>query len=318
MMQQFAKYIAEGDNKALAMQLALQGTIFGATSMPAFNLINQHLIGEYTSDRSDMYSKVQEYTPTRLGQTLLYGGASTMLNAALWTRGDVNPRTPTIVPVLPQDMALISMSAKAAQSLYDITGAMLKQASDANPDLKISVGEAIAHAGINRPMSGIAEIIIGARTSEGGKLDTNLLGNDIMSVGTAIRILGAKPLDESIALDAYQRQLKYKAKSAAKLNSIGEDLRTQLMGDGNIDPSTLDAFAEKYSKAGGDLKTFRQFYLRALKDTTTPRAIQLLNSMKNSPYALQYQMAMGSHFRELEGVPQEEPPQELPIEENVQ
>ena len=318
MMQQFAKYIAEGDNKALAMQLALQGTIFGATSMPAFNLINQHLIGEYTSDRSDMYSKVQEYTPTRLGQTLLYGGASTMLNAALWTRGDVNPRTPTIVPILPQDMALISMSAKAAQSLYDITRAMLKQASDANPDLKISVGEAIAHAGINRPMSGIAEIIIGARTSEGGKLDTNLLGNDIMAVGTAIRILGAKPLDESIALDAYQRQLKYKAKSAAKLNSIGEDLRTQLLGDGNIDPSTLDAFAEKYSKAGGDLKTFRQFYLRALRDVSTPRAIQLLNSMKNSPYAEQYQMAMGSHFRELEGIPQEESPQELPVEETVQ
>ena len=318
MMQQFAKYIAEGDNKALAMQLALQGTIFGATSMPAFNLINQHLIGEYTSDRSDIYSKTQELLPTRLGQTLLYGGASTMLNAALWTRGDVNPRTPTIVPILPQDMAMISMSVKAAQSLYDITDAMIKQGSAANPDLKISVGEAIAHAGINRPMSGIAEILIGARTSQGGKLDTNLLGNDIMSVGTAIRILGAKPLDESIALDAYQRQLKYKAKSAAKLNSIGEDLRTQLMGDGTIDPSTLDAFAEKYSKAGGDLKTFRQFYLRAMRDVSTPRAIQLLNSMKNSPYAEQYQMAMGSHFHELEGIPQEEQPQELPIEENIQ
>mgnify|MGYP003605574367 FL=1 len=40
--------------------------------------------------------------------------------------------------------------------------------------------------------------------------------------------------------------------------------------------------------------------------------------MKNSPYAEQYQMAMGSHFHELEGIPQEEPPQELPIEENVQ
>lgn len=318
MMQQFAKYIAEGDKKALAMQLALQGTIFGATSMPAFNLINQQLIGEYTQDRSDIYSKVQEYLPTRLGQTFLYGGASTMLNAALWTRGDVNPRTPTIVPILPQDMALLSMTAKAAGSLFDITKAILKQGSDANPDLKISVGEAIAHAGINRPLAGIAEMAIGARTSEGGKLDTNLLGQDIMAIGTAIRILGAKPLDESIALDAYQRQLKYKAKSTKVLNSIGEDLRTQLMGDGNIDPSTLDAFAEKYSKAGGDLKTFRQFYLRALRDVSTPRAIQLLNSMKNSPYALQYQMAMGSHFRELEGTPQEEPPQELPIEENVQ
>ena len=159
MMQQFAKYIAEGDKKALAMQLGLQGTIFGATSMPAFNLINQQLIGEYTQDRSDIYSKVQEYLPTRLGQTFLYGGASTMLNAALWTRGDVNPRTPTIVPILPQDMALLSMTAKAAGSLFDITKAILKQGRDANPDLTISVGEAIAHAGINRPLAGIAEKI---------------------------------------------------------------------------------------------------------------------------------------------------------------
>ena len=318
MMQQFAKYIAEGDRKAITMQMALQGTIFGATSLPAFNLINQQLIGEYTSDRSDIYSKTQEYTPTRLGQTLLYGGASTMLNAALWGRGDINPRTPTIVPILPQDMALIAMSVKAAQSLFDIAGAMLKQGSEANPDLAISVGEAIAHAGINRPMSGIAEMLIGARTSQGGKLDVRLLGNDIMAVGTAIRILGAKPLDESIALDAYQRQLRYKAVTTARLTVIGKDLRTQLLGTGDLDQSTIDAFAEKYSKAGGDLRAFRKFYLRALRDVSTPRAIQLLHSMKNSPYAEQYQMAMGSHFHELEGIPQEESPQELPVEENIQ
>ena len=299
LMQQFAKHLENGDRKTVAMMLGLQGTIYGASSLPAFKLINQHLIGEYNRDNADLYSTAEKYLPDQVGKVLMYGLASNMLGAALWSRGDVTPRTPTLIPVTPQDTVAVSMGLKAGNAFMDLLSATMGQFKDANPNFGVSVAEAIAHAGVNRPLSGLAEIALGARTSKEGKLDVNLSQHDVLSWATAVRLLGAKPIDEAISMEAYQRQLQYRAAMREKTAAIGEALRSHALGTGEIPPDTIDKFAEAYTRVGGDIKDFRAAYLRALRDATVPRAQVLAEQMRNSPAAQNYQWALGADGKDL-------------------
>ena len=299
LMQQFAKHLENGDRKTVAMMLGLQGTIYGASSLPAFKLINQHLIGEYNRDNADLYSTAEKYLPDQVGKVLMYGLASNMLGAALWSRGDVTPRTPTLIPVTPQDTVAVSMGLKAGNAFMDLISATMGQFKDANPNFTVSVAEAIAHAGVNRPLSGLAEIALGARTSKEGKLDVNLSQHDVLSWATAVRLLGAKPIDEAISMEAYQRQLQYRAAMREKTAAIGEALRSHAIGTGEIPPDTIDKFAEAYTRVGGDIKDFRAAYLRALRDATVPRAQVLAEQMRNSPAAQNYQWALGADGKDL-------------------
>lgn len=294
LMQQFAKHIENGDKKTLALMLGLQGTIYGAASLPAFKVLNQQLLGEFNRDNADAYSISAKYLPETAGNFMMYGAASTLLGAALWSRGDVTPRTPTIVPITPQDTVAVSMAMKAGGALMDVLGATMGQFKEANPNFGVSIGEAIAHSGINRPLSGLAELALGARTSMEGKLDVNLRQQDVLSWATAVRLLGAKPLDEAIAMDAYNRQLGYRAAMRERTAAIGEALRSHALGTGDIPNDVIDKFAEAYTRAGGDIANFRSTYMRAIKDATVPRAVILAEQMRKSPAAKNYQWAMGA------------------------
>ena len=294
LMQQFARHIENGDRKTLAIMLGLQGTIYGAASLPAFKLLNQQLLGEFNRDNTDAYSLSAKYLPETMGNFMMYGAASNLLGAALWSRGDVTPRNPTLVPITPQDTVAVSMGIKAGNAFMDVLHASMGQFKDANPNFAVSIGEAIAHAGINRPLSGLAELALGARTSMDGKLDVNLRQQDVLSWATAVRLLGAKPLDEAIAMDAYNRQIGYRAAMRERTAAIGEALRSHALGTGDIPPDTIDKFAEAYTRVGGDIENFRSTYMRAIRDATTPRAVILAQQMRESPSAKNYQWAMGA------------------------
>ena len=191
------------------------------------------------------------------------------------------------------------MGLKAGNAFMDLLSATMGQFKDANPNFKVSVAEAIAHAGVNRPLSGLAEIALGARTSKEGKLDVNLSQHDVLSWATAVRLLGAKPIDEAISMEAYQRQLQYRAAMREKTAAIGEALRSHAIGTGEIPPDIIDKFAEAYTRVGGDIKDFRAAYLRALRDATVPRAQVLAEQMRNSPAAQNYQWALGADGKDL-------------------
>ena len=224
----------------------------------------------------------------------MYGLASNVLQASLWSRGDVTPRTPTLVPVTPQDTVAVSMAIKAGNAFMDLMGTTMGQFKEANPNFAVGVAEAIAHAGINRPLAGLAEVALGARTSRDGKLDVDLRQHDVLSWATAVRLLGAKPIDEAIAMDAYQRQLQYRTAMRERTAAISEALRTHAIGTGEIPPDLIESFAQSYTRAGGSIENFRSAYLRALRDATTPRAVILAQQMRESPSAKNYQWAMGA------------------------
>lgn len=286
-MQQMFRGLAEGEPKRVAMMMALQGTIFGAQSLPGFSVANYHLLEKHNQEHSGVYSSMRQLVGESVGNQVLYGAASNLMGANLWTRGDTSPRNVTLLPVSPTDIAAVQYVGKGLEALGGFASSMLN-----GGNLRVSGLEAVAHAGINRPLSGVAEWALGARTSQGGKLDMPVT-QDLLSVATAVRFMGAKPMEEAIKMETFYRFNKMKAADAERTKDIAAALRTAVLAqETGGEEVAIDEFAKRYSDAGGSGANFRKFYLQNMKSATTPRAIAMANAARKSPWANNYQMLL--------------------------
>lgn len=281
LMQQMFRHLAEGEAGRAAMVMALQGTIFGGRSLPFFDLINNHIFTRHNADKADIYSFAHDTFGEKWGDYLVYGLGSNLTGMNFWQRGDTTPRNFSVVPLLPQDWAVVQKSAQAFEALGEFASNMSNGGS-----LKVSGLELIAHAGLNRPLAGVAEMALGAKTSKKGNVDV-AINHDLLSMATAARLLGARPMDEALTMEQMYRYGKIKADAQEKKNAVMEAMRSQILND----PTELDvsAFAKRYSESGGRPEEFRRSLLKTLKETDTPRAKLFADKIRRDPYAQHYQ-----------------------------
>ena len=284
LFQQATRHIANGNDKAVAMMAALQGTIFGAQSLPGFNLANQGLAAWGGDEYKDAYSETRRVLGEDAANAVLYGGASNLLGANLWTRGDANPRNITGIPITPSDLAQVSYYGKALGAMKQWGDSILS-----GGNIKVSTLEAIAHANISRPLTGLSELALGARTTTGGTLEA-AVGQDLLSWASAVRLLGAKPMQEALTSEATYKFGIVRAKEQKELNDLAYALRTDMIAEkGHIDQETISAYAKKYIEVGGHPQGFRKWYLANLAKATTPRAQLFAKAIKKNPWAKTYQ-----------------------------
>ena len=296
LMQQMFRYIGEGNGKAVAMAAGLQGSIYGASSLPGFNLINTSLVGNASGnpEHKDLYSATNILFGKSGADWLMFGAPSNVLRASLFTRGDTNPRTWSIVPnpTNPGDIPFISAFAKVfsstKQSLSDVAGGAPVWNSFLN---------GIEHMGLSRPLAGMAQTAR-AFTNEDGLVTSTqangtILGtNDLASWATMTRLAGAKPIDEAITSNAYFRVQGYMAADRAKREKLGTALKLNLQGGGTVDPEQIGEFAQKYVEQGGRQKGFNSWFMEQYKNTDRSRAEALANGL-NSSYSRYMQEVMG-------------------------
>ena len=284
LFQQATRHIVNGNDKAVAMMAALQGTIFGAQSLPGFNLANQGLAAWGGDEHKDAYSETRRVLGEDVANAVLYGGASNLLGANLWTRGDANPRNITGIPITPSDLAQVSYYGKALGAMKQWGDSILS-----GGNIKVSTLEAIAHANISRPLTGLSELALGARTTTGGTLEA-AVGQDLLSWASAVRLLGAKPMQEALTSEATYKFGIVRAKEQKELNDLAYALRTDMIAEkGHIDQETISAYAKKYIEVGGHPQGFRKWYLANLAKATTPRAQLFAKAIKKNPWAKTYQ-----------------------------
>ena len=284
LFQQATRHIANGNDKAVAMMAALQGTIFGAQSLPGFNLANQGLAAWGGDEYKDAYSETRRVLGEDVANAVLYGSASNLLGANLWTRGDTNPRNITGIPITPSDLAQVSYYGKALGAMKQWGDSILS-----GGNIKVSTLEAIAHANISRPLTGLSELALGARTTTGGTLE-NAVGQDLLSWSSAVRLLGAKPMQEALTSEATYKFGIVRAKEQKELNDLAYALRTDMIAEkGHVDQDVISAYAKKYVEVGGHPQGFRKWYLANLAKATTPRAQLFAEAIKKNPWAKTYQ-----------------------------
>jgi hypothetical protein len=296
LMQQMFRYVGEGNRKAVAMAVGLQGSVYGASSLPGFNLINNSLVGNASGnpEHKDLYSATGTLFGKAGADWIMFGAPSNVLRASLFSRGNTNPRTWSIVPnpTNPGDIPFISAFGKVfsstKQTLTDVAGGAPVWNSFLN---------GVEHLGLSRPLAGMAQTAR-AFTNEDGLVTSTqangtILGsNDLMSWATLTRIAGAKPIDEAITSNAFFRVQGYMAADRVKRQKLGTALKLNLQGGGSVDAEQIGEFAQKYMEQGGRQKGFNSWMMTQYKNTDRSRAEELAAGL-NSSYSRRLQEAMG-------------------------
>lgn len=274
LLQQLFRHVENGDKKTISVMLGMQGGLYGANGIPFFEAANNYLIGQSSLNPAhrDVYSTTASVSSavtgsTAIGNWMLYGTASAFpfwpSNApALYTRGDINPRHPTVLPITPGDVVAVDGSIRLIGNLLDVGKKLV-----AGADVSGALLEGLEHNGINRPLAGMAQVFAGrTTTSKGGLISAS---NDLMSIATLARVAGAKPMDESLALNTYFRLHGYMAADQQRLENLGEAVKTKLRKNQLPTEQELGEFQEAYARAGGRIENYSKALLRWSKDANT-------------------------------------------------
>lgn len=284
MMQHIFRHLSsDGGRKNAAVLMGLQSSVYGLNGLPAFNLMNEHLVGNASGNRThaDIYSAGMDIPA--VGEWLLYGGLSNATGLGVYSRGDLNPRHATIIPNSFGDIPVVSATTKFFQTLMKTGGEI---AAGANPTSTILRG--IEHAGISRPMAGLAQVLNSVERDDDILYSTSSKGNvvyaqDLYSLSSLGRIAGARPLDEAITRDAYYRVQVYESKDKEHINTIGAAIRDKVNSKSEITNEDYQRFAERYVEYGGNQKNFIKFYQSQVKNAGKNQ-IQKLVERGNSSY----------------------------------
>lgn len=304
-LQQLHRHMEAGDKKTVLMFAGLQGSIFGLNGLPFFDAVNTHLIGSLVAgnpEHKDLYNTLPSFNK-KLGDWMLYGTASAFplfsgSSPALYTRGDMNPRHVTMVPINPMDVPAVSASIKLMDTIAGMGKNIIQGA-----DVTDSLLKGLEHQGLNRPLAGFAQLLAGRTTTSQGALisaasDMETAGlmatvaDRVVNFGGVARLMGARPMDESIALTTLYRQKQYQAMDRARLERLGEVVKTKLYDGQAPTDAELDDFMLRYTRSGGRIENFSQAMQRWSRDANQSVVNQLANKL-HSPYSQTLQTIMG-------------------------
>ena len=262
MLANIFRYADAGVRSAPAMVAAMNSTFFGASSLPGFNYINNHVAG-MNPDRVDLY----DAAATSLGQSqgrdlsdfVMYGAGALLLQQNMHTRGGLTPRSPILIPSSVQDVPLAQVMVKTVSSASDTAHNIMYGAP-----IVPSLWDGLVNIGMNRPLTGLADVLRGK--SVDSQYNTVMYHEDMFSIGSAFRLVGMRPLNEQVAKDFQFRQMQFKARDAALKKALSEEIRVI----GTRDPTKLDdgayvdSLARRYLKAGGTMERFDDFLVDQL------------------------------------------------------
>ena len=295
-LQQLLRHVAEGSSKDVATMLGLQGTIYGMQSLPAFNFINQHIVG--TASGNPMHRDLYDATYGVLGKTagdfLMYGLPSNLLRANFYSRGDLNPRNMTVIPTSLGDVPIVNSYGRFFANLKDTA---TKIAQGGNVWQTVLGG--LEHNAVSRPLAGLAQALQAA-TTNGYAYSTsakgNILGaNDLFSISTLARLAGAKPLDEAMVQDRLHMISAYQAADMAKQEQLGESVKTTLRAGDHPSQDQLNKFMSEYAAAGGNQRNFSKWMFKQMVTANTSQANRLATNL-NSQYSQGLQRMMGGGY----------------------
>lgn len=297
MLQNLTRYVANGEGKTLGLLGGLQTSLFGLQGMPGFNFINQHLVGTAVGNgnNNDLYSGITSLLgggKGTLGNYILYGVTSNLLDANLYNRGDISPRQPTILPINPLDFPVVKGSINIVGNLINTAGKIA-----AGGGLQASILTGLEHNGLNRPLSGLAQIAQGYATDKEGNVIGTTQGvngnSELISMANFSRLLGARPLDEAVALGAQYRYNYYTTKSEAKINDLGSALKTKLYANGELTDADVENFSAKYAASGGDIAKFNSWVTRQTSKANAATANKVFGTLGSSGRAQNMMIQMG-------------------------
>jgi len=292
MLQNIFRYVAEGEKKDLGMLLGLQGTFYGLQGTPGFKFLNDHVVGTLSGNQEhrDIYDITRGIAGKTGGDWLLYGAASNIMQTNLYSRGDINPRTLTIVPTSLAEVPFVGGMGKVFGTLYE-TAQKIGQGGNVWETIR----QGIEHNGVSRPLAGLAQVSRGITGPEvfstSGK--GSILGsNDLMSLASLSRLAGGRPLDEAIQNDTMFSINSYEAVDRKKKQMLAETIKTTQVPGQEASGDQIVKFAERYAELGGKQSGFAKYMMENYTKANTTQAAIMAAKLSN-PLSYKIQALMG-------------------------
>jgi hypothetical protein len=316
-LQQLFRHVENADKRAVLTFAGLQTSIYGMNGLPFFDAINQHLIGSASGnvEHKDAYSALPAANK-ELGDWMLYGTASALplfgeKAPSLYSRGDINPRHISILSINPLDIPAVSASIKLAGSIAGF-GKQVAQGAD----LSSSFLQALEHQGWNRPLAGFAQVLAGQTTTGKGSLisaandmeTTSMLARipeRLVNFGGVQRIMGARPMDEAVALNNLYRNKSYDAMDRARIEALGQAVKTKLYNNQMPDAEEMDEFMSKYQQSGGRIENFSSSLQRWMKDANNSVVNQMAQHLGASSGKKQMNLMGGKYLQDYNSLANE-------------
>lgn len=266
--QNMLKYVADGNKAQAATIVAMQSSLFGVQSLPGFQALN-NAIGNTNRNNEDLYSVTNAEDPASWSKYAMYGLASHMFATPVdfTTRGSLSARNMLVIPTQFQDLPIVGTLAKAYDNLKQTA---VNVADDQTP-VSMALLHGLAHNGMNRPLQGVAQLVLGDVYSRNGQINwansnrvNYELNNDFNISAMFARFIGTRPLNETIVQSAYFRQAEYKANYRREIADIGGQLQLSISA-GELSTDSIGDWALKYERAGGEIQNFNAYWGRQLK-----------------------------------------------------
>lgn len=275
MITRSLQFIDEGNIKSVMELAGLQGAIFGARSLPLFDFYNRKLLGENNKQHADAFSAIYGANGQLLGDFIAYGAGSSLLGVNMFTRGDLTPMSPTLLPApwdAPAAKTLLSLAKLGGEAMQSVGNALSGDVTLA----KNNFMQAIEHNGINRPIGRMAAMLAGHSTTLDGKPLYDIWqpeargvigGLDLpkelsyLAIGAA-GLAGTSALSEAVTKDVMYRMTAYQLKDKTARSEFSKNLRIEL-ASGALTPERYADLTGDYIRKGGTPQGFSQIHAKA-------------------------------------------------------
>ena len=282
LLQQLLRHVANKDKRAIATMYGMQAGLFGLNGTPLFEAVNTHIIGNaaVNDGHFDAYSLAPAVFGKELGDWMMYGTASAFPAfgdkwPSLYSRGDINPRHVSILPLNPKDVPAIDASIRVVANVMDVGSKLAGGAAIGQTLL-----QGLEHNGVNRPLAGFAQVLAQqSTTSRAGLISAS---SDFSLIATASRIAGSRPMDESIALNALYRNKAYDAADRDRMEILGERVKTYLYKNQFPPDEVMDGFMKDYAAAGGRVENFNRTLQTWAKDANRSTVEKMRSKLNSS------------------------------------
>lgn len=279
--QRIFRYIETGDGRAFATQYAMQGSLFGVTTLPGFDAVNK-LFFDHSDGENSPYDAIFERFGQETGDVLMGGVLSNLPKIAnllpgeqgipgidLYSRGDTNIRLPVVNPP-----PFVDTAKRVWSALWDGIAAF----SGRNPNLTNNqLAEIASNMITNRPIAGFIEQTFadGYDTDRYGQVAAEANG----AMESVYRIMGVRSLRQSKELEAFYANRNMQEQQAALMSDLRESVRSSIRA-GEFD--SIPRYYEQYVQNGGDPTRFRRWIRDNFEAATTTRAERQLEEVMNN------------------------------------
>lgn len=278
--QRLFRWMETGDYMSVGRQLAIQGSLFGAASVPGYNAVESLFTGMGDNPDATITDAIYAKYGPKVGSVIAHGGIQELprllgldASVALYTRGDANFRSPSLDPT--RMMAGLNIVSSIAEGAWEIAQKTV------DPDSPLTgryISEVMARQMPNRAMKGALQAML----TEGNELDST---GQVISTSknwqeSGMRILGLRSGRQQGEVEAYYANTTQRRRLAGRMETLRNDTRTALRSGKQVDYMEL---FNKYVEKGGTPTHFSTWVQDQMKSVTDTRGMRQFVESLRSP-----------------------------------